>query len=280
MAGPSVLTEVKDGVGIVTLNKPEKLNAWDGPMRLAVKAAVEGFDADPSVRAIVLTGAGDRAFCAGQDLGETSKFSGGSEGAAWFETWRDFYDCLRKSTKPVVAALNGVAAGSAFQFAMLCDVRVGHPGSRMGQPEINSGIPSVLGPLLMVERIGLSRTIELTLTGRMMDAKECHQIGLIHHLVPAKKVMAKAMEVAKMLAAKPPIAMRLNKRRFREITQPAFDEAFQNGRRIQEEAYASGEPQAAMAAFFAARAKAKAAKAKAKPAPRAKTRRTAQRRPG
>lgn len=272
MAESSVLSEVKDGVGIVTLNKPEKLNAWDGPMRLAVKAAVEKLNADKSVRAIILTGAGDRAFCAGQDLGETSKFTGGSEGAAWFATWRDFYDCLRKSTKPVVAALNGVAAGSAFQFAMLCDVRVGHPGSRMGQPEINSGIPSVLGPMLMIERLGLSRTIELTLTGRMMEAKECREIGLMHHLVPPKKVMAKAMEVAKMLAAKPPIAMRLNKQRFREVTQPAFDEAFLNGRKIQEEAYASGEPQASMEAFFAARAKAKgAAGKKSRAKPRAKS---------
>jgi enoyl-CoA hydratase/carnithine racemase len=272
MAESSVLSKVKDGIGIVTLNKPEKLNAWDGPMRLAVKAAIEDLNADGAVRAIILTGAGDRAFCAGQDLGETSKFSGASDGGAWFETWRAFYDSLRRSTKPVVAALNGVAAGSAFQFAMLCDVRVGHPGSRMGQPEINSGIPSVLGPLLMIERLGLSRTIELTLTGRMMEAKECHQIGLMHHLVPPKKVMAKAMEVAKMLAAKPPIAMRLNKQRFREVTQPAFDEAFLNGRRIQEEAYASGEPQASMAAFFAARAKGKA-KARAKPKARNKPKR-------
>jgi hypothetical protein len=94
----------------------------------------------------------------------------------------------------------------------------------------------------------------------------------MHHLVPPKKVMAKAMEVAKMLAAKPPIAMRLNKQRFREVTQPAFDEAFLNGRRIQEEAYASGEPQASMAAFFAARAKGKA-KARAKPKARNKPKR-------
>ena len=274
MAESSVLSEVKNGVGIITLNKPEKLNAWDGPMRLAVKAAIESLNADGSVRAIILTGAGDRAFCAGQDLSETSKFSGAKDGGAWFETWRAFYDSLRSSTKPVVAALNGVAAGSAFQFAMLCDVRVGHSGSRMGQPEINSGIPSVLGPMLMIERLGLSRTIELTLTGRMMEAKECHQIGLLHHLVPPKKVMAKAMEVAKMLAAKPPIAMRLNKRRFREVTQPAFDEAFLNGRRIQEEAYASGEPQTAMEAFFAARAKGKpAAKTRAKPKARSKPKR-------
>lgn len=288
MADTSVLTQVKDGIGIITLNKPEKLNAWDTPMRMAVKAALEKFNGDKAVRAIILTGSGDRAFCAGQDLSETSKFGGASEGGDWFESWRAFYDSMRLSSKPIIAALNGVAAGSAYQFAMLADVRIGHAGSKMGQPEINSGIASVLGPMLMIERLGLSRTIELTLTGRMMEAKECHHIGLMHHLVPPKQVMAKALAVAKELAAKPPVAMRLNRQRFREMTQPAFVEAFENGRRIQEESYASGEPQAMMAKFFADRAaragakgaKSKPAKAKAKPAmkPAAKKKAKAKRR--
>ena len=136
---------------------------------------------------------------------------------------------------------------------MLTDVRVGQPGTRMGQPEINAGIPSVLGPMLMIERFGLSRTIELTLTGRMMDADECHRIGLLHYLVPQDELMAKAREVAALLASKPPIAMRLCKQRFREATQPAFDEAFAAGERYQEEAFASGEPQKAMTKFFAER---------------------------
>ncbi|MBM3573678.1 MAG: enoyl-CoA hydratase/isomerase family protein [Alphaproteobacteria bacterium] len=250
----SILTRVERGIGIATLNKPDKLNAWDSPMRAQLTKAIEAFDRDKKVRAIILTGASDRAFCAGQDLDETKKFKGGKEGAAWFRTWRDFYDCLRKLTKPSVAALNGVAAGSAFQFAMLCDIRVGHAGTRMGQPEINSGIPSVLGPLLMIERLGLSRTIELTLTGRMMDAAECRHVGLLHHVVAPDQVMAKAMEIAELLAAKPPIAMRLNKKRFRQVTQPAFNEAFKSGQAIQREAYASGEPQAAMERFFAERA--------------------------
>ncbi|MCK6453719.1 MAG: enoyl-CoA hydratase/isomerase family protein [Alphaproteobacteria bacterium] len=277
MTQAPVLTRIADEVGIVTLNRPDRLNAWDGPMRQQVKEAIERLDADPAVRAIVLTGAGDKAFSAGQDLNETEKFTGGEDGRAWFNSWRDFYDSLRRASKPCVAALNGVAAGSAFQFAMLCDVRVGHAGTRMGQPEINAGIPSVLGPMLMIERLGLSRAIELTLSGRMMGAAECRQIGLIHHLAPRRQVLKKAIAVARELAAKPPNAMRLNRQRFREVTQPAFDEAFQNGQRIQYEAYASGEPQAAMARFFAereARQEAKQArgkaKAKAKPAPRAR----------
>lgn len=253
----SVLVEIDAGIAVVTLNKPEKLNAWDGPMRARLTQALDEFNADDSVRAVILTGAGDRAFSAGQDLEETQAFTSGEEGEAWFLSWRAFYDAVRGLSKPCIAALNGVAAGSAFQFAMLTDVRVAHPGVRMGQPEINSGIPSVLGPMLMNQRLGLSRTIELTLTGRMMDAEECRRIGLIHYLVPQGQVMAKAREVAALLAAKPPIAMRLNKQRFREVTQPAFDEAFEAGRAIEREAYASGEPQEMMARFFAEREKRK-----------------------
>lgn len=252
-----VLTDVKDNIGTITLNRPESLNAWDTPMREAVSAALATFNADDAVRAIIVTGAGERAFCAGQDLAETMAFSSAEEGHKWFLTWRAFYDSLRTLDKACVAALNGVAAGSAFQFAMLMDIRVGHAGSRMGQPEINSGIPSVLGPMLMLSRLGLSRTVDLTLTGRMMDGEECHRIDLIHHLVAPDQVMAKAREVAAELAAKPPIAMRLNKRRFREMTQPAFDEAFERGAVIEAEAFGSGEPQQAMERFFEQRKKGK-----------------------
>jgi enoyl-CoA hydratase/carnithine racemase len=250
----SILVDVDDGIGTITLNRPEKLNAWDMPMRAALRRALEQLDADDGVRAIILTGAGDRAFSAGQDLAETQQFDSGHAGREWFLSWRDFYDAFRKLEKACVGALNGVAAGSAFQVAMLTDVRVGQPGTRMGQPEINSGIPSVLGPMLMLSRIGLSRTIELTLTGRMMDGEECHRVGLIHHLVPREQVMSTAREVAESLASKPPIAMRLNKRRFKEVTQPDFDEAFEKGAAIEAEAFAAGEPQAEMQRFFDERA--------------------------
>ena len=250
----SVLVAVADGIGTLTLNRPARLNAWDTPMREELAARLAELNADDAVRVVVITGAGERAFSAGQDLGETKDMASGEEGHAWFLTWRAFYDSVRSLDKAVIAALNGVAAGSAFQLAMLCDIRVGHAGSSMGQPEINSGIPSVLGPMLMVARIGLSRTVELTLTGRMMEGEECRRIGLIHHLVAKHEVAAKTRELATMLAAKPPIAMKLNKRRFREMTQPAFDEAFEAGWKIQSEAFASGEPQAMMREFFAARA--------------------------
>jgi enoyl-CoA hydratase/carnithine racemase len=251
-----LLTDVAGGIATVMLNRPWKLNAWDTPMRAQLAQVLRGWNRDARVRAVIMTGAGERAFSAGQDLDETEKFQSGSDGADWFRSWRDFYGSIRDLDKPCLAALNGVAAGSAFQAAMLSDVRVGHRGVRMGQAEINSGIPSVTGPMLMLPRIGLSRTVELTLTGRMMDAEECHAIGLIHYLVERPdQVLGKTRELAEMLAAKPAIAMRLSKARLRQVTQPAFDEAFANGGAYQAEAFASGEPQAAMRAFFTERAR-------------------------
>lgn len=247
----------QDSVAIITLNRPEVMNAWHAPMRQEITETLARLNGDAGVRAIVMTGAGDRAFCAGQDLNETKTFDP-DRAAEWIEEWRRMYGTIRGLDKPLVAALNGVAAGSAFQVALLCDIRIGHPGVRMGQPEINSGIASTLGPWLMMTMIGLSRTIELTLSGRMMDAAECHAIGLIHRLVPADQVMPATMETARMLAAKPPVAMRLDKRRFREVTEAGFDEALRAGVVMQRESYSTGEPQRMMAKFLSERTKSKA----------------------
>ncbi len=245
-------------VAVVTLNRPAVMNAWHSPMRVEIAETMRQLNGDPKTKAIVLTGAGEKAFCAGQDLNETKTFDAG-RAAEWIEEWRRLYGAIRSLDKPLIAALNGVAAGSAFQVALLADLRIGHHGVRMGQPEINSGIASTLGPWLMREMLGLSRTVELTLSGRMMDAVECHAVGLIHRLVPPSEVMNVALATAGELAAKPPVAMRLNKRRFREITEAGFNDALDAGIRIQKESYASGEPQRWMEKFLAERAKRRSA---------------------
>jgi len=241
-------------VAVITLNRPDKLNAWTTPMRNAIIAALERFDSDDNVAAIIMTGAGDRAFSAGQDLSEAHDFDG-ARAVEWVKEWQRYYAVLRGLKKPLVMALNGTAAGSAFQVALLGDIRVGHPGVRMGQPEINAGIASTTGPWIMNAMLGMSRTIELTLTGRLMDAEECRHIGLIHHLVAQDKVFEKALEIATELAAKPPVAMRLDKQRFREMTEPGFQDCIEAGIRIQREAYDSGEPARMMEEFFRKRAK-------------------------
>jgi enoyl-CoA hydratase/carnithine racemase len=251
-----VLSERQGSVGIITLNRPQILNAWNTAMRDELTATLAAMEEDAEVRAIILTGAGDRAFGAGQDLNETKTFDP-DRAEQWMGEWERLYDRIRSLSKPIIAALNGVAAGSAFQVALLCDIRVGHPGVTMGQPEINSGIASSTGPWIMREIIGLARTIDLTLTGRMMDADECYRIGVISRLVPQDKVMSESLALAELLASKPPVAMRLDRQRFREMTEAGFRDCLAAGIRIQREAYASGEPARMMEQFLARRAAAK-----------------------
>jgi enoyl-CoA hydratase len=247
-----ILLSTRGKVAIITLNRPEKLNAWTTSMRNEIMDALQRFDADENVGAIIMTGAGDRAFSAGQDLSEAHDFDG-DRAVEWIGEWDRYYTILRSLKKPLVMALNGTAAGSAFQVTLLGDIRVGHAGIRMGQPEINAGIASVTGPWIMNLMLGMSRTIELTLTGRLMDAHECHEIGLLHYLVPQENVLEKALEIASDLAAKPPIAMRLDKQRFREMTESSFRDSIEASVRIHRESYESGEPARMMERFFSER---------------------------
>jgi enoyl-CoA hydratase/carnithine racemase len=244
-----IKTEEISNIGIITLNRPDILNAWHKPMRDEIAEALEHYESDQVIRAIIMTGTGDRAFCAGQDFEEAKNFD--PHGAElWIEEWRSLYGLIRSLTIPLIAALNGIAAGSGFQVALLADIRIGHPEVTMGQPEINSGILSITGPWIMREMLGLSRTIELTLTGRMMDAQECQHIGLIHKLVPREELMNEAISMARMLAKKPPVAMRLDKQRFQEVTEASFQEALDAAVRYHHESYATGEPQAIMKKFL------------------------------
>jgi enoyl-CoA hydratase len=247
-----LLTERRDAVGIITLNRPDVLNAWHQPMRQELMAALAACEADKELGALILTGAGEAAFSAGQDLSETMEFDP-DRAVAWIAEWEQLYDQIRALSKPLIAALNGVAAGSAFQVALLCDFRIAHEGVRMGQPEINSGIASTTGPWIMREMLGIARTIDLTLTGRMMNADECLAIGLVNRIVPRREVLEASLALAHELAAKPPVAMRLNKQRFREMTEPGFRDCLEAGMRIQREAFATGEPARMMEEFFASR---------------------------
>jgi len=249
----AVRIDKQDGVAIVTLNRPEVMNAVNSELRRELVPALGELNADAATRALVITGAGDRAFCAGLDLKE-ARLTSPDEVEARFGEMRDMYQSLRQLDKPLVAAINGVAAGAGFQIPLVADIRVGHEGTRMGQPEINAGLPSIMGSYFMTLHLGLSRNLELSMTGRLMDAEECLRIGLLNHLVPREQLMDKALEVARMLAEKAPTAVKWTKRRFRELTQAGFDDAARAAVAAQQDSYRSGEPQRIMEAFVTSRA--------------------------
>lgn len=241
-------------VGEVTLNRPGKLNAWTHDMRTELVTALEALGVDPQCRAIVLTGAG-QAFCAGQDLAETAAIDPDDHAAAeaWIDDFGRLYRTVRNLDQPTVAAVNGVAAGSGFQFALLADLRIGHAGTTMGQPEVLSGIPSITGIWAMWDILGRAKTTEFALTGRLVDGAEAQRLGLLTRLVAEDEVKAEARAEAARLAAVPPGALALTKGRIRELDEGDLDEAVAAAKKVHTKAYATGEPQREMARFLAGR---------------------------
>ena len=247
-----VLVSHCGAIAVVTLNRPDRLNAWTMSMQARTAGLLEELAADEGIVGVVLTGAGDRAFCAGQDLAETAAFSP-PDVARWLLSLRRLYNAVLNFDKPVVAAINGVAAGSGYQVSLLCDVRVIHPGVTMGQTEVSSGIPSITGLYLTERALGRSRTLEMMLTGRLLDADELCQVGLAHHLVPATEVLDRAVAVAAQIARQPTVAVQATKQRAREQLAHGLWEAFDAAAEYDRRAWASGQPQQTMREFFKAR---------------------------
>jgi enoyl-CoA hydratase/carnithine racemase len=249
-----VRMEHRGELAVITLNRPESLNAVNRALRGALIAALKQANADAAVRAVVLTGAGARAFCSGQDLAEAVEYTI-DDVERWLTEQHAMYQAVRDLDKPCVTAWNGVAAGAGYQIGLCADLRVGYPEMKLGQPEIKAGLASIVGSYLMTLHLGLSPNQQLSITGELISGQRGYELGLVNYLVPREQVLSKALAVAQELTRLGATALTLTKRRFRELTQPGFDAALAAAKRMQREAYASGEPQAAMKRFFEARSR-------------------------
>lgn len=248
----SVLLSCIDGVAVLQLNRPAAMNAVNADLRATLTQRLYELDKDSQVQAMVLTGSGARAFCAGQDLDEAATLDT-TNLANWLNRQHAMYQAVRDVNKPIIAALNGTAVGAGFQMALMCDLRIGHADLRMGQPEVRAGLASIVGSYLMSLQIGHSLNQQLSLSGELMTGQHAHAIGLVNDLVPADKVLDRSIARAKELAALPVMAFRVTKQRFREQTQAGFQEACGAGIRYQLECYSTGEPQRVMREFIARR---------------------------
>jgi enoyl-CoA hydratase/carnithine racemase len=248
----AVTTEFDGRIAIVRLNRPEAMNAVNDAVRQGLTRALKQLDAGDHADAIVLTGSGERAFCAGQDLEESAAITT-DRLAGWLNRQHAMYQAVRDVTKPIVAAINGTAAGAGFQMSLMCDLRVAHPGIKMGQPEVRAGLASIVGSYLMSLQVGHSLNQQLSLTGELLSGERAHALGLVNDLVPQAEVLPRALERARELAALPRAAVRATKQRFRERTQAGFEEACSAGIRYQLECYATGEPTRVMQEFLARR---------------------------
>ncbi len=213
----SVLDVAKaDHVAVLTLNRPEKLNALNGELRDAMLAACADAQADDDVRAVVFTGAG-RGFCSGADL--TARGGDAPPPPTQNEHLDDLGWVGRQAlavyglNKPVIGAVNGVAAGAGMSLALACDVRIGCPASRFKTVFIERNLSPDSGMSFFLPRIvGYSRAADLIYTSRAVDAEEAHRIGLLDRIVPAEELLDSALELAAQMTAWPPLALRMSKR--------------------------------------------------------------------
>jgi enoyl-CoA hydratase/carnithine racemase len=244
-----VKLERRDDVALVTLNRPDSLNSINRAMRERLIETLAQLNADAGVRAVVITGAGERAFCSGQDLSEAVQYGIGDLDN-WLARQHAMYRAVRDLDKPCVAAWNGVAAGAGFQIGLCADLRVGYPELRLGQPEIKAGLASIVGSYLMTLHLPLAVNQQLSITGELITGQRGYDLGLVNVLVPRAQVLEAAMSAAAALSALGATAIRLTKQRFRALTEPGFDAALEAAKRAQRAAYESGEPQAAMRRFL------------------------------
>jgi enoyl-CoA hydratase/carnithine racemase len=211
----NILTEVGDGIGTVTLNRPEKLNAFAGKMRQEVAEAVRELIAMEDVRVLVITGSG-RAFCAGADIDYMKELTAAENYEAFgdlVDAGRDVVTAIRGTDKPVIASVNGPAAGGGANLALCCDIRIASDTATIGETFNNIGLhPDWGGTFFLPRLVGISKALELVFTGEMIDAQEAHRIGIFNRVVSADKLPQATEDLARTLADKPPIAMALAKK--------------------------------------------------------------------
>jgi len=208
MSFDNLLVQRESGVAVLTVQRPHRLNALDASTLHDIGQAVLDFQQDESIRCLIVTGSGDKAFVAGADINEIARDT--PEGARQRALrGQQVFDLIEQLGKPVIAAVNGFALGGGCELAMACTLRIAADSARFGQPEIDLGlIPGFAGTQRLARLVGKTKAMELILTGRQIAASEALDIGLINRVVPASDLMSEARTLAAELATKPPIAVR------------------------------------------------------------------------
>lgn len=247
----TILVERHERVGLIRLNRPQALNALNSTLLQELLAALEKFDQDEQIGAMVITG-NQRAFAAGADIKEMA------DASAVEMLTRDHIsplDRLRELHKPLIAAVSGYCLGGGNELAMACDMLVASETARFGQPEINLGvIPGAGGTQRLTRAIGKALAMEMVLNNRTLTAQEAQQFGLVNRVVPVERYLEEALQLAAEIAARAPLALRLGK----EMVNRAFDSFLEDGLQDERRAFyflfASQDQKEGMQAFVEKRA--------------------------
>ena len=247
MTYENILVERRGRVGLITLNRPKALNALSEGLVADVTAALDNFEGDDGIGAVVLTGS-EKAFAAGADLKE---ISGADFVSAYTKDLVRSWDRVADFRKPIVAAVAGYALGGGCELAMMCDVILAADGAKFGQPEITLGIlPGSGGTQRLTRVVGKAKAMELVLTGRMMGAEEAERAGLVSRVVPAAELLDEAMKVAEKIASLSLPAVMMAKESVNRAFETTLAEGLRFERRMFHALFATEDQTEGMAAFL------------------------------
>ena len=246
MAYETILAETRGRVGLITLNRPQALNALNSTLVGELNQALDGFEADPAIGCTVITGS-EKAFAAGADIKEM-------QGLSYPQTYLDDFitawDRVANRRKPIVAAVSGFALGGGCELAMMCDFIIASDTAKFGQPEIKLGVmPGAGGTQRLTRIVGKAKAMEMCLTGRMMGADEAERSGLVSRVVPAAELLPEAMKVAETIAGMSlPIAM-MTKESVNRAYETTLAEGIRFERRVFHAMFATADQKEGMSAF-------------------------------
>jgi enoyl-CoA hydratase len=200
---------VRDHLGLVTINRPGKLNALNAATKTELLELFNKIKNDSAIDIVILTGAGEKSFVAGTDIGELKALDAAS-GKEFSEKGQELYDLIENLGKPVIAAVNGYALGGGCELALACHLRIASENAKFGQPEVNLGIiPGYGGTQRLARLIGKGRAMEMILTGNQIDASDAFRVGLVNKVVPQSELLSTAENVARTILSKGQVAIRM-----------------------------------------------------------------------
>jgi enoyl-CoA hydratase len=248
MAYETLIVDIKDHIALIRLNRPDAMNALNSKMLSELATALEAADANEKVRCIVVTGS-DKAFAAGADVKEMSEK--GFKAVYQDDLFGAACDAIARVRKPIIAAVAGYALGGGCEVAMMCDFIIAADTAKFGQPEINLGVVAGMGGTQRLTRlVGMSKAMDMHLTGRFMDAEEAERAGLASRVVPAKKLMDETMAVADKIAEKSQITVKAVKESVNRAYEVSLREGLLFEKRMFHMSFATEDQSEGMSAFL------------------------------
>lgn len=247
-----LLLNVEGGIATITLNRPNRMNAINESMRTQFVNTMRNLNSDTNIRAVILRGSTSKAFTSGMDLDDAYEVSW-DKMIPRMNDQREALEVVRNMDKPVVCAIDGICLGAGFHIALLSDWRVATPTSTWGQPEVRVGIASIVGPYLMSLYTGMGHNMELSLSAEVISGQRAYEMGFVSTLCEPDDVLEIAKTRAQQMASMPKLAIKLTKKRVRELTEKAFNDAFIAGTLAQLECLGDGERKEMINQFLARR---------------------------